>query len=35
MQNNGLSTIISADVHFDKFDGVTRIDPQRLFAEQG
>jgi predicted nucleic acid-binding protein len=35
MQNNGLSAIISADVHFDKFEGLTRIDPQRLFAEQG
>lgn len=34
MRNNGLSTIISADAHFDLIDGLTRIDPQRFFAER-
>jgi predicted nucleic acid-binding protein len=35
MRNNGLSTIISADTHFDQIEELERIDPQRLFAERG
>jgi predicted nucleic acid-binding protein len=31
MQNHGISTIISADRHFDGIDGVTRLDPLELF----
>ncbi|RLD04166.1 MAG: VapC toxin family PIN domain ribonuclease [Chloroflexota bacterium] len=32
MKNNGLTKVISADKHFDLIDGITRIDPQTLFA---
>ena len=31
MQNNGISTIISADRHFDGIAGVTRLDPLDMF----
>ena len=34
MQNNGLTQIISTDKHFDLIDGVTRLDPQTLFAQE-
>ncbi len=29
MLNNGLTHIISADSHFDKIEGITRLDPQK------
>jgi predicted nucleic acid-binding protein len=31
MQNNGLSEIISVDRHFDRVEGIVRLDPQDLF----
>ena len=34
MQNNGLTQIISTDKHFDLIDGITRLDPQTLFAQE-
>ncbi|MGH2351520.1 MAG: type II toxin-antitoxin system VapC family toxin [Chloroflexota bacterium] len=33
MQNNGLTEIISTDAHFDRIEGITRMDPLRLFRE--
>lgn len=33
MRNNGLTTLISTDTHFDHIEGVTRLDPRQLFAE--
>ncbi len=32
MQNHDLTHIISTDRHFDQIDGITRLDPQVLFA---
>ena len=32
MKNNGLSTIVSTDKHFDSIAEVTRIDPHQLMA---
>ncbi len=34
MQNNGLTIIISTDKHFDLIDGITRLDPQTIFAQE-
>jgi predicted nucleic acid-binding protein len=34
MRNNGLTTIISVDAHFDQIAGITRIDPVQLYAER-
>lgn len=31
MQNNGLSTVVSTDKHFDQIEGLIRLDPQTLF----
>jgi predicted nucleic acid-binding protein len=31
MQNDGMTTIISTDEHFDRIKGVLRLDPQALF----
>lgn len=31
MQHNGVSRIISTDKHFDQIDGVSRLDPQKLY----
>lgn len=33
MQNNGLTKILSTDEHFDRVEGVTRLDPQELFGQ--
>jgi predicted nucleic acid-binding protein len=33
MRNNGLTTIISTDAHFDRVDGITRLDPLKHFGE--
>ena len=33
MQNSGLDTIISTDTHFDHVQGITRLDPQVLYAK--
>ena len=33
MQNNEVSTIISTDVHFDRVEGITRLDPHDLFEQ--
>jgi predicted nucleic acid-binding protein len=33
MQNNGLSTIVSTDAHFDRIPSITRLDPQSLFRQ--
>jgi len=33
MRNNGINEIISADEHFDRVDGITRLDPRRLFDQ--
>jgi len=33
MQNNGIGQIISTDEHFDHIEGVTRLDPRRLFQQ--
>ncbi len=33
MQNHQLTHIISTDKHFDQIDGITRLDPQALFAD--
>lgn len=32
MQNHQLTHIISTDRHFDQIEGITRLDPQKLFA---
>jgi predicted nucleic acid-binding protein len=32
MRSNGLSQIISTDVHFERFEGITRLDPLHLFS---
>jgi predicted nucleic acid-binding protein len=34
MHQNGLTKIISTDDHFDQFKGLTRLDPQELFARR-
>ena len=34
MQNNGLTIIISTDKHFDLINGITRLDPQTIFAQE-
>jgi predicted nucleic acid-binding protein len=34
MQNHQLTHIISTDKHFDQVDGITRLDPQTLFASR-
>lgn len=31
MQNNGIAKIISTDDHFDRIEGLLRLDPQALF----
>ncbi len=31
MQNNGLSTLVSTDKHFDQIEGLIRLDPRTLF----
>lgn len=33
MQNNGLTTIISTDAHFDRIAGIRRLDPRELFSQ--
>lgn len=33
MKNNGLAKIISIDHHFDRLEGITRLDPQELFNQ--
>lgn len=33
MQNNSLTAIISTDDHFDRIEGITRLDPQALFTQ--
>lgn len=33
MQNNGIVQIISTDDHFDRIEGVERLDPRDLFAQ--
>jgi len=33
MFNNGLAKIISTDAHFDRIEGIVRLDPQTLFAQ--
>jgi len=33
MQNNGLTMIISTDQHFDRLEGITRLDPQVIFPQ--
>jgi predicted nucleic acid-binding protein len=33
MQNNGLTQIISTDRHFDRIEGIARLDPQELFSQ--
>ncbi|MCZ6677882.1 MAG: type II toxin-antitoxin system VapC family toxin [Candidatus Poribacteria bacterium] len=33
MQNNGLTHIISTDVHFDRIAGITRLDPLTLYQQ--
>jgi len=35
MLNNELTKIISTDVHFDRVEGIARLDPQTMFAEMG
>ena len=32
MQNHQLTHIISTDKHFDQIEGITRVDPQTMFA---
>jgi predicted nucleic acid-binding protein len=32
MQNNGIAQIISTDEHFDRIEGITRLDPRTLFG---
>lgn len=32
MRNNGLTEIVSTDVHFDQIGGVKRLDPRQLYA---
>lgn len=33
MQGNGLAWIISTDRHFDRIEGITRLDPKELFSQ--
>ncbi len=33
MLNHGLTHIITTDEHFDRIDGLTRVDPQTLFEQ--
>jgi predicted nucleic acid-binding protein len=33
MQNNGLTSIISTDIHFDLIAGITRLDPLTLYQQ--
>lgn len=33
MKNNGLLQIISTNHHFDRIEGITRLDPQVLFSQ--
>jgi predicted nucleic acid-binding protein len=33
MLNHGLTQIISADAHFDRVEGIVRLDPQTVFSE--
>ena len=35
MSNNALTKIISTDAHFDRVEGIVRLDPQTMFAEKG
>jgi hypothetical protein len=35
MHNNGLTTIVTADRHFDLLPGVERIDPRALYERRG
>jgi hypothetical protein len=32
MRNNGINRIISTDTHFERFEGITRLDPLHLFS---
>jgi predicted nucleic acid-binding protein len=34
MLNNRLNRIISTDAHFDHIEGITRLDPQRLYEQR-
>lgn len=34
MQNNGLSSVISTDTHFDLAPGIVRLDPHDLFRRR-
>jgi len=34
MLNHGLNQIISADAHFDRVEGIVRLDPQVMFSER-
>ncbi len=33
MRNNGITQIISADRHFDRVEGIIRLDPQDLYRQ--
>lgn len=33
MRNNGINRIISTDTHFERFEGITRLDPLHLFSQ--
>jgi predicted nucleic acid-binding protein len=35
MRTNGVSTIISVDTHFDRIEGMKRLDPRELFRISG
>ena len=34
MRDNGLSIILSVDEHFDRIEGLTRVDPRGLYRER-
>ena len=34
MKNNSITRIISTDHHFDRIEGITRLDPQALFSHE-
>jgi predicted nucleic acid-binding protein len=33
MRNNGLSRIVTTDEHFERFEGIKRLDPLLLFSQ--
>ena len=35
MHNNGLTTLLSPDAHFDQIAGITRLDPLVLYQQAG